>query len=176
MPALSRPVLQQLRARLLGRATKLSTEALVAALDRALHLRRGVKEAREARRERHQESVAETRDVRVLVAARAGGHCECCGLSLARFVGAWDGSMDHFFGGSARKSLESVETCWMLCWACERAKTRNHPNAEHWCLEFREHAVKYGYSTAIKLVDKSLDKIHVEKQLHAMRLAQGVQP
>lgn len=77
--------------------------------------------------------------IRAAVAARADGQCENCdayaGLAL---------EMDHFYGGSKRRALESVETCWMLDSHCHRNKTNNYPSASYWQEKFTTHLYRVG--------------------------------
>lgn len=78
-------------------------------------------------------------DVRALVMARSLGLCEACVKDLTP---ADPGELDHFFG---KARAESVESCWLLCRACHRAKTDNKPSAAWWLDKFGGHARFSGY-------------------------------
>lgn len=82
---------------------------------------------------------AKTAEVRRQVMERANGSCEHCGVS------AWVLELDHVFGGSQRRLLESVETCWALCRTCHRSKTDNSPSRAFWLESFIAHALRHGY-------------------------------
>lgn len=89
---------------------------------------------RESKRATHRE---ETAGIREAVMARAGERCECCG----GYTSAPE--MDHFFGGNGRRrALQSVETCWGICWTCHVAKTKNSYGPT-WALErFIRHCAR----------------------------------
>lgn len=166
MRALSRPMLQAIKSRLIDRdrPTRFPLSDMVAAIDRVLQVPRGVKLARKAKAERRRESVAETREVRELVVARADGKCEACGAAVEEDASPWRRpEMDHFEGGADRKPLESVETCWLVCWTCHKKKGANEPSPEYWLTAFLAHCLKHGYST--ELVDARLASLELEKQL-----------
>lgn len=72
--------------------------------------------------------------------ARAGNVCECgCGHR-----GPLD--LDHYFGGSKKRSMESVETCWALTGACHSQKSDNYPSAAVWAERFAAHCKRHNYA------------------------------
>lgn len=85
-----------------------------------------IAQRREVKRERHRE---DTSQIRARCVARANGCCEACGN---RFTAANPAEMDHWLGGSRRRSHQSYETCWMLCATCHRGRTNHRPSAVYW--------------------------------------------
>ena len=77
------------------------------------------------------------------VIERAGSHCECCNRPFIGDEGPFRPTIDHMQG---RGRSESVETCWVLRWACHEEKTLNEPSASYWLAKFALHAKAKGYS------------------------------
>jgi 5-methylcytosine-specific restriction endonuclease McrA len=94
---------------------------------------------------------AKTSDVRDQVMARADGCCENCEMEYT------DLEMDHFFGGSLRRVMERLETCWALCRRCHHLKTINAPGRAAWLKRFIEHAKLHGYSDEASLAEGKLE-------------------
>lgn len=82
----------------------------------------------------------ETARIRGACAARAQGFCEnhdCLG---------YPEEMDHWLGGNGRRrQQQSIATCWMLCSACHRDKTRGVPSAAEWNRRFAAHCLRHIY-------------------------------
>lgn len=136
---------------------------LIAACDRALAPKRSVKAAHKRKAEKDSSARQEWIDLRIKVLERADGRCEKCGATGALEV-------DHMFGrGGGRKSLQSIYTCWALCFACHRAKTRSEPSAADWLKAFIAWAAYqspgYGYGHACDIARKRLDFIEARSQL-----------
>ena len=83
-----------------------------------------------------------TQRIRAAVCLRADGSCESCG----HWVGleGEDGHMDHAFGRA--KVPQDVANCWLLCIACDNARTNNRPDAATWLMRFARHATRHGYA------------------------------
>lgn len=93
-----------------------------------------------AKRLKVQTRKEKTSAVREAVMKRAAGFCEGCGSAPTAFNPL---ELDHFRGGSLKRSRESVAGCWALgrlC--CHRPKTLNRPNAEYWRAHFRMHLTR----------------------------------
>lgn len=112
--------------------------------------RRGAKTLPRRRQEAAQvvDRAARRAEVRVTVAARAGGACEGC-FARAGEALHWD----HFHG---RAREESVESTWMLCPRCDHRKTVNEPSRIHWLEEFKVHCQRHGYVGQVAKVDRML--------------------
>lgn len=85
---------------------------------------------------------ARTAEIRAACLKRSDGKCEHCSLSYVPL------DMDHFLGGSQRRSRQSVASCWMLCGGrggCHANKTRNTPSVAYWNAAFRRHAIRHDY-------------------------------
>jgi len=130
-------------------------EDLVKAVDSALRPKRAVTSARKVRRIKTAARRQKTSDIRDLVAARASGSCEACGS-------VHELQLDHFFGGSSRKALESVDTCWLLCAECHRQKTVNLPSPTVWLARFMIHAKSHGYTTAYGIADNRFRSLQLQ--------------
>lgn len=89
-----------------------------------------------AKRIKIQTRKEKTSAVREAVMKRAGGFCECCATPATAFNPL---ELDHFRGGSLKRSRESVAGCWALVRNHHRDKTVNRPDAEHWRALFRMH-------------------------------------
>lgn len=94
----------------------------------------------------------QTSEIREKVMARAGWACEACEQPVILPL-----EMDHFFGGSLRRVMEAVETCWGLCRRCHRNKTDNLPSRAYWLERFIEHTRKFGYVDAAALASAKLE-------------------
>ncbi len=84
---------------------------------------------------------AATKKLRAAVCRRADGACEHCGQWVG--LNGEGGELDHFH---SRRVEESLETCWLLCVACDSRKTENKPSATYWLGAFIEHCGKYGFA------------------------------
>ena len=95
------------------------------------------KASEEARRERAEKMA----QIRAAVEKRSRGLCEAChGAFLQR------GALDHWLGGTGRRrQMESIETCWLLCWSCNHMRTHNSPTSESWNRIFEAHCKAHGY-------------------------------
>lgn len=93
--------------------------------------------AKKSKRATRAQTIAE---IRRTVMARAHGRCECG----CRRRGPLE--LDHVFGGSKKRSLESVETCWALLHEHHDDKTNNRPSAAFWAEKFRAHCLRQGYA------------------------------
>jgi hypothetical protein len=133
--SLTRRVRELLREIAVDPATEVSRATTAATLCAELGPRRGGKTPAERKA---------TSDVYLAVEARAAGRCEACGSPFDERLHA--PKFDHWLGGSGRRAKEQrVETCWMLGWICERARTHNRPSAAYWNRLFEEHCKKHGY-------------------------------
>lgn len=94
---------------------------------------------------------AETAAIRKAAMERAEGKCEFCGLPDGLFGRQLQ--LDHFAG---RARSESVETCWVLCPPCHRAKTDSKPSAEAWLNAFLVHCDEHGYADASRQAEARL--------------------
>jgi hypothetical protein len=61
--------------------------------------------------------------------------------------------LDHFWG---RGREESVESCWMLCTDCHRAKTDNDPKRIDWLWWFKAHCDFHGYREQAMKCDRAI--------------------
>lgn len=106
---------------------------------------------------RAKKSPVRTKEIRALVAERAGNICECgCGRTLSLY----HPQMDHWLGGSGRrKQKQSVETCWMLTMWCHRQRTNNYPSAIYWNRKFRAHCHRYGYVFTPHIEKRQLTRV-----------------
>jgi 5-methylcytosine-specific restriction endonuclease McrA len=98
-----------------------------------------------------------TADVREQVMKRADDTCESCGM------GALHLEMDHFFGGSLKRILERLETCWVLCRMCHHLKTNNSPDRAHWLKRFIEHATRHDYAAEADIALGKLEALWLRK-------------
>lgn len=109
--------------------------------------------ANEAQRQTKRERRSE---VRAAVVARAGGRCERIlgepGHATGR-CGAPGVEMDHMHG---RAREESIESCWLHCVLCARAKTENRPSRAYWLWNFGQHAMAHGYDEQVAKVVRLL--------------------
>lgn len=142
-----------------GHASVYQAERWVAALDAALKPKKGVTAARKQARAKVELRREKFSKVRRAVEKRASGLCEACG---AAFSDVDPGECDHAFGGANRRSLESVEGCWLIHGrSCHRLKTANDPSALHWLCLFREHATRYGYFAMAREAEKRIDATYL---------------
>lgn len=75
------------------------------------------------------------------VLLRSRGACEAPNCGTRSFVL----QMDHWLGGSGRRrTLQSIETCWMLCRPCHDARTRDG-QTKYWNHYFAIHCANHGY-------------------------------
>lgn len=96
-----------------------------------------------------------TSEIREKCMARAQGTCECgCGEPFTYLLDAPE--MDHRFGGSARRSAQSVETCWILSRRHHYWKTINSPSAAWWEKAWREHCARHSYSPDAPRLTKTI--------------------
>jgi 5-methylcytosine-specific restriction endonuclease McrA len=102
-------------------------------------------------------------EVREAVMNRSVGLCEACVKDLTLTD---PGELDHFFG---KARAESVESCWLLCRACHRAKTDNNPSAAWWLDRFDAHARFYGYTAESKRARARLEGICAVRKAEAGR-------
>ena len=112
----------------------------LAEINRALAPKRSAAPARKARAAKKAVRGAALQDVRSQVMDRADGACECCGGQPVLPL-----ELDHFFGGSKRRSMEAFESCWALCRFCHHQKTNNNPSAAYWLRDFVHHCRKHGF-------------------------------
>lgn len=111
---------------------------------------------------------AATRDIRALVAERAGDICECgCGRSFVGYGG--NAQLDHF-DGKARS--ESFEACWLIRADCHRSKGLSIPSAKHWLEKFRAHCIRRGFWSEGSLAGRRLASAEYMEQ-HAPYMARG---
>ena len=93
---------------------------------------------------------ATTSAIRAAVMERAKWLCEACGKATTAL------ELDHFKGGSNRRSMQSVASCWALCGgnpeSCHALKTRNAPSLAWWNGRFRAHATKHDLPILTHLV------------------------
>lgn len=82
------------------------------------------------------------------VSDRAAGLCEACGARRGAAL-QWD----HFWG---RDREESVESTWMLCAHCHRAKTDNDPSRITWLWSFYEHCRRLGFAAQAAKAGKAI--------------------
>jgi hypothetical protein len=139
MRTLPPPMLKQIRRYLDGTdlASGRDLQRWIEAIDRVIAPRRGQAMRKKARAATKADKRAETAAIRDVVFARAEHHCEVpldAGRCLMRAV-----ALDHFFGGSERKPMESAETCWALCFLHNEHKTQNSPSGLYWLERFIEH-------------------------------------
>lgn len=114
------------------------------------------KERRRAEREEREREILARGHLRHEVLKRGGERCENpdCGadLHVAGFV------FDHWLGGSGRrKAEERLATCWCLCLACNDARTKNLPSADHWNRRFERHCKRHGYRFVAHVTTTVLD-------------------
>lgn len=96
-----------------------------------------------ARMERER-SILERGELRHDVVVRSGGRCENPGCR--KVVTSGGCSWDHWLGGVGRRhQMESIETTWLLCSACDYARTHNAPSAAYWNARFKSHCELHGY-------------------------------
>lgn len=107
---------------------------LVERIDFSLKAKRSVIAARAPREEKKAALREAWIDIRNAVFARANHRCENCGAPAGELV------PDHMFGGSDRKLLQSVYTCWGICFYCNQARTANTPSRAEWLERFIRHA------------------------------------
>lgn len=157
MPTLSRRTLLELRALVAAVDTREGGRSeLLLTIETALKPKRSLAPARkrrEAKKKTHREEIGAIREA---VLQRAKGVCEACNNTCG------DLEVDHFFGGSRRRSLQSETTCWALCPGCHREKTRNVPNASHWLTIFTIHASGYRYERAATLARQRNDALRIQ--------------
>ncbi len=116
---------------------------LHSAIKRATRARPALKKSKAAREKKKRTKAKDTKSVRAIVFARAGGKCECgCGQALKAFD---PGDLDHFWGRG--KAPQSVENCWLLTRQCHRQKTDWYPCRQDWLLAFARHCDKHAYAT-----------------------------
>lgn len=83
------------------------------------------------------------RKVYEAVGHRAGERCEACGNRFGSGLQDQD-IRDHFWGRS--KETTAIPTVWIICGACNRAKTDNDPGRAYWIGKFLIHCNRYGYA------------------------------
>jgi hypothetical protein len=93
-----------------------------------------------------------------LLAARAGGLCECgCGRRVP------PGEADHFFG---RAKVEEQEfNCWILHPWCHQQKTLNAPSWDYWALRFIAHCGRYMRRAQLPGLDEHMDAAKAERRV-----------
>ena len=177
MPTVSRRVLEAIQEDILylyagcpGGSTT-ARAATVAAIAAALKGKRAVAKAKKLRLSKKEIRKREVSDLRTIVMTRAQGRCESCGGEM--HSESWRGvlELDHFLGGSNRRFLESIETCWALCSWCHQRKTRLQPSAESWFERFIQHARIHGYLKAVSLAQARLQFIETKKKFNQGRKA-----
>ena len=83
------------------------------------------------------------------VAERAAGRCEQCAHPFADTLNDRP-ECDHCFG---RARSESVETCWLLCGNCHRAKSAGDPSAGYWLIRYAIFCRRHSY---LEVLDRAL--------------------
>ena len=100
---------------------------------------------------------AATSKLRAAVCKRADGKCESCRAWVG--LNGEDGHLDHRFGRGAGRPEESPANCWLLCIACDHARTTNSPSAAYWWAKFIHHAQRYGFEAEALLADVKLETL-----------------
>lgn len=110
-------------------------------------LRQGANRSRKPSKEEKRESRAAIYDA---CWVRCGGRCECgCGQVAMRDVeGSARATLEHMFGRGRGRRPESVETCWILRYDCQREKTDSRPDGATWWAKFICHCQKWMTITA----------------------------
>jgi hypothetical protein len=109
-----------------------------------------------AKAQRKQTKREQRAAVRAAVVARAEGRCERILGEPGNVMGRCNApgvEMDHMHG---RAREESVESCWLHCVLCARAKTTNRPSRGYWLWNFGIHAAGYGYAGQVAKVEALL--------------------
>jgi hypothetical protein len=109
--------------------------------------------AKAGKRETKREARSE---VRAAVVARADGRCERILGEPGNVMGRCNMpgvEMDHMHG---RAREESVESCWLHCVLCARAKTTNKPSRAYWLWNFGIHAAMHGYAEQVAKAERLL--------------------
>lgn len=92
--------------------------------------------------------------IRAAVCARAQGECEHCGAWVG--LNGEEAHADHAHGRGKGRPPESVENVWLLCVACDDAKTNNRPGAAYWLMVFGRHCEKHGFKAEAKRAEDRL--------------------
>ena len=78
------------------------------------------------------------------VVVRSNGRCE--NPACRKVITSGGCSWDHWLGGNGRRQeQESLATTWLLCAACDYARTNNEPSATYWNERFKTHCERHGY-------------------------------
>ncbi len=78
------------------------------------------------------------------VVVRSGGRCE--NPACRKVITSGGCSWDHWLSGNGRRTQqESLATTWLLCAACDYARTNNAPSADYWNQRFKTHCEAHGY-------------------------------
>ncbi len=131
-------------------------------LKHALRLRPGLKLAKVRRTEKRTTKKEARASVREAVARRAGGRCEACGRHENAVAPL---EADHMWGRARSESLESV---WLVCRPCHRAKTDNSPTRAHWLTGFRYHCERHGYDAELAKARNALSVLQIRAQAEAV--------
>jgi hypothetical protein len=111
---------------------------------------RAAKQRREVKKKTKRE---ETSELRAIVAKRAEGACEHCGIHLGPF------ELDHMWGRGKEK--QTFENCWLLCRSCHHAKTNSIPERAYWLEKFVIHCLKHGFSADGKRAADGLEALRL---------------
>jgi hypothetical protein len=135
---------------------------LTAAINRGLDARKPFVTAptrKQTKAKKDRTKGEQTKLIRSVVMARAGGLCEHC----EQRTGSWPLEMDHFFGRI--RVRQSERNCWALCLECHRNKTRNEPSAAFWFQEFAAHAEDHGFTEEAGQATRLLGKHEAKSAL-----------
>jgi hypothetical protein len=106
--------------------------------DKRVHVKAAPRVA--AKATKRQTKATTWKAIKAAVYERAQGQCEAWGIAGYGDKGPIWGrcsnrpmTVDHWLGGSGRRvAMQSVDSCWALCFSCDWNRTHNSPSARHW--------------------------------------------